>query len=145
MNVIRLINDKYENDGPFIDIPIDVDRITKDRYIDIYTWGIKKQESMACDVVFDFSKLVSKISKDVNIKNHSGLESVISDRMKGHPRYNIMINTMIDYIETNDPKVVGVVCNYGKHRSVSFGEILKNDYYPHSKITHLSLGKKFII
>ena len=53
--------------------------------------------------------------------------------------FDLIIEKIITEIETNNPKTIGIYCNYGKHRSVAFAELLKELYYTNSKITHIGL------
>lgn len=34
---------------------------------------------------------------------------------------------------------IGIICNYGKHRSVAWAELLKKLYYPKSNIKHIGI------
>ena len=145
MNVIKLVYDKYENDYGFTEGEMD-DHIHKtikqigDKKIDnerellIYTWGLKKHESIKCDIIFDASLFSAKINTDV--KMLTGLNEIVQQGIINHPKFDIIIEMMLTEIETNDYQKIGIICNYGKHRSVGFAELLKKLYYPKSVINH---------
>ena len=46
---------------------------------------------------------------------------------------------IITIIEEENPSVIGFICNYGKHRSVGWAELLQKLYYNNSKIEHIGL------
>jgi len=145
MNIIKLVYDKYENDYGFTEGEMD-DHIHKtikqigDKKIDnerellIYTWGLKKHESIKCDIIFDASLFSAKINTDV--KMLTGLNEIVQQGIINHPKFDIILEMMLTEIETNDYQKIGIICNYGKHRSVGFAELLKKLYYPKSVINH---------
>ena len=150
---IKLIYDKYENDiGVLYDEnnEIEIDKIkildnlpTKindininiNRLLNIYSWGIKKdKKSVKCDIIFDASLFSAKINTDV--KMLTGLNEIVQQGIINHPKFDIILEMMLTEIETNDYQKIGIICNYGKHRSVGFAELLKKIYYPKSVINH---------
>ena len=149
MDIVKLIYSKNENDIGFIDGNYEIDHkheildmigeniIDKERLMQIYTWGIKKYSYDQCDVVFDATLFNTKI--DVDVKSLTGLDEVIQTSVINHPMFDIIIEKILTYIEEKKPKSIGFICNYGKHRSVAFAEILKKLYYPKSNINHLCL------
>ena len=146
---IKLIYDRYENDVGFINEESNNDNkyiiindindksINIDRQIIIYTWGIKKHSCDKCDVIFDATLLTAKINQDV--RNLNGKDDIVKQSIINHPKFEIMIEVILSYVEQNEPLVIGFVCNYGKHRSVAFAELLKELYYKNSKIIHIGL------
>ena len=148
-NVIKLIYDRYENDVGFINgtygndrkhkkfESINDKRIKNERELNIYTWGIKKHKCDRCDIIFDATLLTAKINKDV--RNVNGKNDIVKQSIINHPKFDIMIETILTNIENDEPLNVGFICNYGKHRSVAFAEVLKMLYYPNAKITHFGL------
>jgi len=145
---IKLIFDKYENDIGFsygqynekeyeileniYDIPIKYDR-----KLDIHTWGIKKHTPIDCDIVFDATLFNTKI--DCDVKNLSGLDEIIQTSIKNHPMFDTIMERIITEIETKEPKSIGIYCNYGKHRSVGWAEIIKKIYYKNAYLKHLGI------
>ena len=51
------------------------------------------------------------------------------------------MENIITLIEEEDPPTIGFICNYGKHRSVGFAELLKELYYNNANITHIGITK----
>lgn len=154
--IIKLIYDKYENNiGILFDenneliidknkildkIPIQINNnyINKDRKINIYSWGKKNyDQNIDCDFKFDLTNFQTKIDKDVDVHNLTGLCSIIQDSIIKHPKFLELLEIIINTIETENPNNIGFFCNYGKHRSVGWCEIIKNLYYKNAKITHL--------
>ena len=147
--LIKLIYDRYENDIGFINEDsieknyiildnIDDKLIKKDRKINIYTWGIKKHTCDKCDIIFDATLLTAKINKDVRSLN--GKNDIVKQSIINHPKFEIMMETILRNIEEDEPLTIGFICNHGKHRSVAFAELLKELYYTNSKITHIGLS-----
>ena len=151
MKTIKLIYDKYEND---IGFTYQTEEITKfnynileqinnnqninnDRNIKIYTWGIKKHEDIECDVIFDATLFSTKTNVDV--KNLTGLDEIIQTSIMNHPQFESIMERILSEIEENDPLTIAFVCNYGKHRSVGWAELLKYLYYSNATITHRGL------
>ena len=147
--LIKLIYDRYENDIGFINEDsiekkyiildnIDDKLIKKDRKINIYTWGIKKHTCDKCDIIFDATLLTAKINKDVRSLN--GKNDIVKQSIINHPKFEIMMETILKNIEEHEPLTIGFICNHGKHRSVAFAELLKELYYTNSKMTHIGLS-----
>ena len=150
MKTIKLIYDKYEND---IGFTYQTEEITKfnynileqinnkdinnDRNIKIYTWGIKKHDNIECDVIFDATLFSTKTNVDV--KNLTGLDEIIQTSIMNHPQFESIMERILSEIEENDPLTIAFVCNYGKHRSVGWAELLKFLYYSNATITHRGL------
>lgn len=107
----------------------------KKRSLNIYTWGIMRNQKPRCELSFDLTKFTSKIDKD--IKKLDGRDEVIQVSIIQHPKYNELIEKIINEIENNDAKNISFFCNHGRHRSVGFAEILKKYYYENSIINHL--------
>ena len=142
---IKLIYDKFENDIGFSyglynekeyeiletinDIPIKYDR-----KLDINTWGIKKHKTKKCDLVFDATLFSTKISVDV--KCLCGKDDIIQQSILNHPNFELIMERIITLIEEKKPTTVGIFCNYGKHRSVGWAELLQKIYYPSSTCIH---------
>ena len=140
MEPIKLVYDKYENDVGFIMSSEQGDHIhTKiegigDKDITFYTWGVKKHKPKECDIIFDATLFSTKISVDV--KCLSGLDDVIQQSIINHPNFDLIMERIITLIEDKKPTTVGIFCNYGKHRSVGWAELLKQIYYPSSTCVH---------
>lgn len=159
MKIIKLIYDKYENES-YSDQGInklysDTDNgegviqknakknvvysgsINKDRILNIFTWGVKKEAGVECDITFDLRIFQTKISENINISEITGFSNIIQESIKNHPKFDELLDIIITEIEQDNPKKVAFVCNYGKHRSVGWAEIIKKYIYPNAKIKHL--------
>ena len=58
-----------------------------------------------------------------------------------HPKFDMIMEMIIDEIETNNYNKIGFICNYGKRRSVGWAECIKKLYYNHSSIKHMNITK----
>ena len=148
MKVIKLIYDKYENEIGFVEgsyekhthqviESINDELVKKDRELTIYTWGLKKHIPVECDIIFDSSLFSTKVEGE--IKHLSGLDDIIQQSIINHPLFDSIMERILIEIETNNPTKIAFVCNYGKHRSVGWAEIVKQYYYPQSKVIHKGL------
>ena len=166
MKVIKLIYDKYENEpvsfseemnnyvnnyGIIETTNLEEENISsgtlpifryegeyqKDRKLKIYTWGVKKNTAnIDVDLLFDLTVFQTKVSSEVDIPNVNGLFEVIQTSIFRHPKYDTLVEKIINEIEENNAKKVAFVCNHGKHRSVGWAEIIKNHYYPNATVKH---------
>ena len=140
MEPIKLVYDKYENDVGFIMSSEQGDHIhtkiegIQDKDITLYTWGVKKHEPKECDIIFDATLFSTKISIDV--KCLSGLDDIIQQSILNHPNFELIMERIITLIEEKKPTTIGIFCNYGKHRSVGWAELLQKIYYPSSTCIH---------
>tara|TARA_B100000575_G_C23095506_1_gene631839 strand:+ start:665 stop:1138 length:474 start_codon:yes stop_codon:yes gene_type:complete len=154
MIFIKLIHDKYENEYGFTEEKEEKDHeyillktiedvpIQNDRELTICTWGIKKHLPFDCDIIFDITLFSTKF--DGNIKEYTGLDEKIQQSIMNHPKFDIMVEEIITNIEIGNVKTIGFICNYGKHRSVGFAELIKKLYYPRSIIKHRGIDKNKI-
>ena len=140
MNPIKLVYDKYENDVGFImsDEQGNHEHTKlegiQDKEMTFYTWGIKKHEPKKCDLVFDATLFSTTISVDV--KCLCGKDDIIQQSILNHPNFDLIMERIITLIEEKKPTTVGIFCNYGKHRSVGWAELLQKIYYPSSQCIH---------
>ena len=108
-------------------------KIDKDRELTIYTWSKLKNIPVECDIVFDLSQFVVQETKS------TGLEECIQKIIQNHSAYNDIIKSILKYIELNEYKKIGFICDYGKVVSVAFAELLKKTYYHRTIIYHNNL------
>ena len=147
---IKLVYDSYENDIGFIVEKvnqenqeyiilkqIDNKEINFNRDLIIYTWGVKKHKEIKCDIIFDATLFSTKIKVDV--KNLTGLDEIIQQSIINHNMFDMIMEKIITEIEESNPKIIGIVCNYGKHRSVGWAELIKKFYYKNTIINHIGL------
>lgn len=137
MNLIKIkcdVNQKIQTNNfhePFI--KISDKKIDKDRDLIFYTWSSKKNIPVDCDIVFDLSDII------IPHNNSTGLDDDIQKIIQNHNAYNDIIKSILKYIELNDYKKIGFVCDYGKVVSVGFAELLKKTYYQRTIIYHNNL------
>jgi len=151
VKIIKIIYDKYENDIGFSYLPDnqikdsvhsiienihDVPLIL-DRNLKIYTWGMKKHTCDECEIIFDATLFRANISVDV--KTLTGLDDIVQTSIMNHPLFDTIMERIITVIEEENPKVIGFICNYGKHRSVGLAELLYKLYYTNSILEHIGL------
>jgi len=143
MEPIKLVYDTFENDVGFImsseqgnHTHTKIEGI-KDKDITFYTWGVKKNAAKECDITFDATLFSTKTSVDV--KCLSGLDDTIQQSIINHPNFDLIVERIVTLLEEKDPKTVGIFCNYGKHRSVGWAELLKKIYYPTSTCIHAGI------
>ena len=140
MEPIKLVYDKFEYDIGFIMSDEQGDHTHKkiegieERDITFHTWGQKMHKPKECDLVFDATLFSTKVTVDV--KCLSGLDEVIQQSIINHPKFDLIMEKIITLIEEKKPSIVGIFCNYGKHRSVGWVELLKKIYYPKSTCVH---------
>jgi RNase adaptor protein for sRNA GlmZ degradation len=146
---IKLVYDKYQNDIGFtygenetdhnheLITKINGNDIDTNRNLSIFTWGIKKHKSIECDIVFDATLFSTKTNVDV--KEFNGLDEIIQTSIINHPMFDLIMEKIITEIETNNPRSIGIYCNYGKHRSVGWAELLKKLYYNNALVKHIGI------
>ena len=121
-----------------------LDNVDRNRNISINTWGVRRHDTIDCDVVFDLRNFQSKVSSQVNIKHVNGLTEVIQDSIRVHRDFLVLMDIIVDFVEKNNPKKIGIVCSYGKHRSVAWAEILRKDVYSNAKVKHNCTDYSFL-
>lgn len=113
--------------------------IIHNRKLIIYTWGKKKRDS-GPNTEFNFDATVISGHKSPEIKELTGLDPFVQERVRGGRGYTELVEEIVRMIELCNFTLISINCKAGKHRSVSCAEILKSDYYPKAKIVHLELA-----
>ena len=108
-------------------------KIDSNRDLTIYTWSKLKNIPVECDILFDLSQII------IPHNNSTGLDERIQKTIQNHSAYNDIIKGILKYIELNDYKKIGLICDYGKVVSVAFAEILGKTYYQRTIIRHNNL------
>lgn len=141
MNAIKLVYDAYENDVGFVHSDEQGDHthekisgIDESKVFTFYTWGKHKHDPIECDLVFDASLFSTKISVDV--KCLTGLDDIVQQSILNHPNFDYIMERILTEITDKNPTTIGIFCNYGKHRSVGWAELIKKIYYPNSTCVH---------
>ena len=141
MSAIKLVYDDYENDVGFVYTEEQGDHIhekilgnDESKVFTFYTWGKYKHDPVECDLVFDATLFSTKISVDV--KCLTGLDEIIQQSILNHPNFDYIMERILNEIKDKQPKTIGIFCNYGKHRSVGWAELIKKLYCPKSTCVH---------
>jgi len=147
--IIKLIHDKFENDFGFTEgIHEDnlnqiIDELQQMSYqhhpITIYSWGLKKDIVADCELIFDVSLFFTKIEDRSRLSNMNGKDLEIQESILRHPRFLELIRLVLSTVDAEQPNRIAFICNYGKHRSVGWVEIMKTHFYQQSDIKHLNL------
>ena len=103
------------------------------RELTIYTWSKLKNIPVECDIIFDLSQII------IPHNNYTGLDESIQKTIQNHSSYNDIIKSILKYIELDEYKKIGLICDYGKVVSVAFAEILGKTYYQRTIIRHNNL------
>ena len=69
----------------------------------------------------------------------TGLDIDLQQIIMNHNQYNDILKSILKYIELDEYKKIGIICDYGKIVSVGFAELLKRDYYQRTIIHHNNL------
>ena len=56
-------------------------------------------------------------------------------------RYNQFMAKIVEKVEKDDLQIISINCQFGKHRSVALGNLLKDRYYFNAKVIHLEINK----
>ena len=108
-------------------------KINTERDLTIYTWSRLKNIPVECDIIFDLSYFKFPTN------DSTGLDLEIQKNIQNHSAYNNIIKSILKYIELNEYKKIGIICDHGKIVSVGFAELLKKDYYQRTIIYHNNL------
>ena len=142
--IIKLIHDKFDNDFGFMsgteDCNLDeiVEELSKLECTHvpnrIYTWGNKVDTAipMDFDLAFDVSLFFTKIKDMKSIRTLTGNDQEIQDSIMRHPRFISLAENILTTINKEKPHEIGFICNFGKHRSVGWANIMKKHFYQRS-------------
>jgi RNase adaptor protein for sRNA GlmZ degradation len=105
----------------------------------IYTYGCKNfnPEGLYIEHHFDVSKYNSYIPASFgSIRYLTGKNEIVHKMIAMSEQFVPTLQNMIKTIETKKYKSIAIFCSHGKHRSVSFAEILKQYFYKNAIIKH---------
>lgn len=100
--------------------------------IKIMSFGFKYGVSTDCDLVFDVRCLPNPYYIE-NLRNHTGCESCVRDYVMGFSQSQELFSKLVDLIdyliplyvhEGKSQLVIAFGCTGGKHRSVTFAELM---------------------
>ena len=150
VKIIQLIHDKFENNFGFIEgshetnIHDIINQINELSCVyqpsTIYSWGVRKDiVTEDCEIIFDVTLFFTKINDSSALSKMSGKDTEIQNSIILHPRFLDLLKEILTYVDQDRPKNIAFICNYGKHRSVGWAEIVKKYFYNSSQIKHLTL------
>jgi hypothetical protein len=116
--------------------------ITDNHKFKIYTYGCKNYNpsDLKMNRVYDVSQYISYIPSNFgSMRYYRGTDMIIQKMIATGGAFSQTIQDIVLDIEKNKPHTIGICCSHGKHRSVSFAELLKKYYYPDAIITHLCI------
>ena len=116
------------------------DKILRELYI--VTWGLRLDPEPSPPVTFNFSRFYAIAKhKEQKIKTQTGLDKEVQDSIRKHPLFTHILYRIVNYIEERDLNHISMACNYGRHRSVAWAELLKEHCYPNATIHHMGLER----
>ena len=112
------------------------------RKLSIVTWGLKLHREPPVGVTFNLSRFcaLAKDAKDAkDAKRKTGRDKDVQESVIRHPMFTQLLRRMVQEIEVGDLHNISMACNYGRHRSVAWAELLKQHCYPCSSLHHMGL------
>ncbi len=109
-----------------------LDSIQNSMLINVMSFGFKYGSPSEADLVFDVRCLPNPFYVD-ELKNKTGLEAEVRDYVMDSPNSEELLNKLRDLVgflvplyqkEGKSQLMIGVGCTGGKHRSVTFAELL---------------------
>ena len=110
--------------------------------IRIYTFGKAtfNKQHLKVDRFYDVSRYRSYIPSTFgSLRYLTGKDEIVQKFIALGPEFESTLLDMVNDIEKNNRNVIGIFCAHGKHRSVSFAEILKHYVYTKSIVNHLCI------
>ena len=116
------------------------------RQLVIYTWGASLRKLCPKQTQHNFNVCGISYRKNctgVDLRKMTGMDDELKMKVESSPRFEMYISSNINVVERDDLTIISVNCRKGRHRSVSVANILKDKYYPNSKVIHLELNKTY--
>jgi hypothetical protein len=111
----------------------------KDRVLDIYVWGKKHRKHLPHRVDYNFNAAVIHGKKKGTDWTRDGRSEEIRKAVMRSPAFESYFRFVLEKIEKNDCKTIGVNCRAGRHRSVTIAVLLQMHYYSGSRIHYLEI------
>lgn len=110
------------------------------RRLTIWSWGknVHGENPGDCELAVDLSSFRSEYVQK-SIRQADGRDAAVQEHMRSHPDFDKLMDLVVKRIEETDASSVGFVCHWGKHRSMAFAELLKEECYPRAKLKHVRL------
>lgn len=95
----------------------------------------------SCDKTFDARHINSSKPKGGGLKDLRGTDEIIQKCVLSGSGFSFVMNCIVNSIEKNNYKIVGIFCTAGHHRSVAVVELLQKYLYPKATIKHLHINR----
>ncbi len=97
---------------------------------------------LTCDKTFDARHINSSKPKGKSLKDLRGTDEIIQKCVQAGSGFSFVMNCIVQAIEKNNYKSIGIFCTAGHHRSVAVVELLYKHLYPKATIKHLHINRK---
>ncbi len=133
-----------DNDDSSSDLPLDdlLPELEHDpeRALTITTWETSAKKGKPIDSQYNVNAAVlCSNKKGLNLKQMDGRNEEIQRRIVRAKTFETLLCATVNKIEQDNLNNISINCAKGKHRSVSFAEILAKYYYPNSTVIHPNL------
>ena len=91
---------------------------------------------------FDVSGFRTPLKDKKAVRRLTGIDQAIQTSIISHIRFWELLEKIVTCVEIEETSKISIFCNYGKHRSVGWAEILRNYIYPEAEIVHYGLEGK---
>jgi rhodanese-related sulfurtransferase len=92
--------------------------------------------------VFDAAVLTARkhgVTGRAQLAQINGLDPTLQQVLCADYIFPSWLRALVAEVEASDRRVIGVVCSHGQHRSVACAELLKQLFYPHALVKHLTM------
>jgi hypothetical protein len=142
-----------DDDAPGFSVEVAVDSSTPalqltlktrpnpDRQIKIYTYGIAMRQHKPDDSQRNwFVGTITTRPKGVDLRKYNGRSAEVQAGIVADNKFNPIMSSIIDAVETDNLQVISIACTKGRHRSVAIAELLKRWFYPNAQVIHLTIS-----
>jgi hypothetical protein len=113
----------------------------ENRQIRIYTYGIAKRARKPDDSQKNwFVGTITTKPYGVDLRKYDGRSSQVQAGIAQDPKFNKIIQDIVESIETENMRCISIACTKGRHRSVAVAELLKSWFYPRAVVIHLTIA-----
>jgi hypothetical protein len=116
-----------------------------DRQIEIFSFGEKHTKPKIIeqrDKIKTFDARLTNSKRVPGMYHLRGTDKIIKKCTEAGSGFSEVITRIVNYIETNNAKKIGIFCTAGHHRSVAVVELLKMHLYEKAKIKHKNIDSK---
>ena len=114
--------------------------VNRNRKLTIYTWGNKIRKTCPHQTDFNFNvRHIKRKKNGVKVNHRDGRTRAIQKMIINGRGFSKCLEEILDHIEKFNFTKISIYCAKGRHRSVSYAELLKKYYYPRATIHHLEL------